>query len=70
MPEGPLSNLAALIIGSGLTFIVACFTFIVDLPQQVLVVRELFLVHASHLALISLLVHLAAEEILVIPIDA
>ena len=70
MPKGPLSDLAALIIGSGLTFIVACFTFIVDLPQQVLVVRELFLVHPSHLALVRLLFHLAAEEILVIPIDA
>ena len=65
-----LSELAALIISPRLTFIVACFTFIVDLSQQVLIVRELFLVHTAHLALVCLLGHLSVKEILVIPIDA
>ena len=66
----PSSDLAALIITSPrLTFIVACFTFIVDLSQQVLIVRELFLVHAAHLALVCLLGHLSVKEILVIAID-
>jgi len=52
-----------------LTFIVACFAFIVDLSQKVLVVCELFFVHTTHLALVGLLVHLAAQEILVITVD-
>ena len=65
-----LSDLAALIISPRLTFIVACFTFIVDLSQQVLIVRELFLVHAAHLALVCLLGHLSVKEILVVPVDA
>ena len=52
-----------------MTFIVACFAFIVDFPEQVFVVRELFLVHASHLSFVGLLVHLAAKEVLVVLID-
>jgi len=67
---GLLSDLAALFISPRLTIIVACFTFIVDLPQKVLVVCELFLVHAAHLAFVGLLIHLAAQEILVVPVDA
>jgi len=58
-----------LVIPPRLTFIVACFAFIVDFPEEVFVVRELLLVHASHLAFVGLLVHLAAKEILVVLID-
>lgn len=35
-----------------------------------LIVSKLFLVHASHFALVGFLIHLAAQEILVVPIDA
>ena len=52
-----------------LTFIVACFAFIVDFSQEVLVVCELFLVHATHLAFVGFFFHLAAKELLVVPID-
>ena len=64
------SNLVSLLVfPPRLTFIVACFAFIVDFPEKVLVVRELFFVHASHLAFVGFLVHLATQEFLVVLID-
>ena len=54
---------------TGGTIVVACFAFIVNFPEQVLVVCELFFVHSTHLATGGLLLHLALKEGLVLPID-
>lgn len=56
-------------LSAGLTIIVACFAFIVDFLEKVLVVCELLFVHAAHLTARGLLVHLAAQEVLVLLID-
>ena len=65
-----LATLRLHLLRPRLTFIVACFAFIVDFSQEVLVVCELFLVHATHLAPVGFLFHLAAEELLVVLINA
>ena len=59
----------AILVGPRLALVVAFFAFIVDLLQQVLVVIELLFVHLAQATILSLLLHLAAQEILVLPID-
>ena len=54
---------------TGCAIVVACFAFIVNFPEQVLVVCELFFVHATHLAAGGFFLHLALKESLVLPID-
>ena len=59
----------AIRVGPRLALVVAFFAFIVDLLQQVLVVIELLFVHLAQATILSLLLHLVAQEILVLPID-
>ena len=68
--SGALESLSLASSIPGLALVVAFFAFIVDFLQEVLVVIELLFVHAAQTALLGFFLHLAAQEVLVLLVDA
>jgi len=60
----------SLVSSPGVSFIVACFAFFVDFPQQVLVVCKLLLVHTAHSLFWGFISNLILQELHIILIDA